>query len=296
MALKEKFLLWLEIFGDLLAGIVKIIFGFASKSAGLIAEGFHSFADSGNQVFLLIGLKSSKKKADQSHPFGYGKEKFFWALLSALFIMLFSGGIAIYQGVLKLIKPEPITNYLTNISVLGIIFIFQIVIFIFSTRSFQLILNKSKKLEFIKSPSIINLWFSDLMALAGTIIVGIALTLSQVTNNSVFDAISSILIGIMLFSLGIFLASDAKELLIGEAVSPPIYKKIKEIFSKSKEVIKLRKLKTMHLTPNEILINADVEFKDELTTTDIEQAIDKIESKIKEEVPQAKQIYIEAES
>ncbi len=297
----KKFLLWLEIIGDMLAAIIKLLFGYIGNSAGLIAEGFHSIADSANQIFLLIGIESSKKRPDKDHPFGYGKERFFYALLSAFFIMLFSGGMAIYQGFDKLFHPEQITNFQINFIILGIAFCFQAIILVFSTRHFQKKMKKYRtkgffrKLDLIKEPTTLNLWFNDILAIAGTIVVAIALVLVRITGNSIFDAIASILIGTSLVLLGFFLAKDTKDLLIGEAVTPAMYREIREIIMEHENVEKIPKLKTMHLTPYEILINADVQFKDGLKTEELEDTIDEIEKAIRKEIPAAKQIFIEAE-
>jgi len=151
------------------------------------------------------------------------------------------------------------------------------------------------KMKYVKDPTAINLWLGDITAVLGTLLAGGALCLVLITNNPLYDGIASVFIGIILLFLGLFLIQDTKELLIGEAVSPAMYSEIIRIIRSCPEVKEIVKLKTMHLTPNEILITADVNFQEGLKTKEIEKAIDKIESKIKAQIPAATQISIEVE-
>ncbi len=300
---KSKILLFIEIVGDFLSFIAKLAAGLLSNSTGMIASAFHSLTDTTNQIFLLIGIQTSKKPADTEHPFGYGKERFFWAFLSALFILMISGGIALFQGIEKIINPEPISNFKISFLVLGIVLIFQLYALFKSSQYYRLFTGKTGglkenflKMKFIKEPTAINLWLGDLLAVASNALVGIALYLVWLTGNVIYDGIASILIGIMLAALGLFLIMDSKKLLIGEAVAPAMYEKIVQIIRSCHQVKAIVKLKTMHLTPNEILINVDIDFMPELDTKDIEKAIDRIEHLIKSQIPAAKQISIEVES
>jgi len=300
---KSKKLLFIEIGGDSLTALAKFIVGFWGGSAAMVAEGFHSLTDTANQIFLLIGIEISKKPADHEHPFGYGKERFFWAFLSALFILLISGGAAIYQGVEKIRNPEPITNFKISFLVLGIALLFQSFTLFMSSRYYWGLAGKTNglrnllsKMKFVKEPAAINLWLGDWAAVTGNILAGVALFFVRATGNMIYDGIASIMIGVILMMLGLYLINDTKKLLIGEAVSPAMYAKIVEIIRSCSEVKGIVKLKTMHLTPNEILINADIDFKPDLDTKDIEKAVDRIEHLIKSQIPAAKQISIEVES
>jgi cation diffusion facilitator family transporter len=300
---KSKILLFVEIGGDFLSSAAKFIIGVLANSSAMIAEGFHSLADTANQFFLLIGITTSKKPADEEHPFGYGKERFFWAFLSALFILVISGGFSIYQGINKIMKPEPITSFDLSFLVLGIALVFQFFTLFMSSRYYRFLVGKTGglkesflKIKFVKEPTAINLWLGDWLAVVGNMLAGIALFFVWLTGNVVYDGVASIMIGIMLVFLGLFLVNDTKKLLIGEAVTPAMYEKIVEIIRSCPEVRGIVKLKTMHLTPNEILINADIDFKYDLDTREIEKAIDRIEHLIKSQIPAAKQISIEVES
>lgn len=300
---KSKILLFVEIGGDFFSFLAKVIVGILGHSSAMVAEGFHSLTDTANQFFLLIGIEISKKPADKEHPFGYGKERFFWAFLSALFILEVSGGVAIWRGIEKIRNPIPITNFKISFLVLAISLIFQLFTLAMSSRYYRGFIGKTRnlgeifsKMKFVKEPTAINLWLGDMVAVIGNLLAGTSLGLVWFTGNVIYDGIASVIIGMILAILGLFLIQDSKELLIGEAVSPAMYSKIIEVIRSCSEVKEIVRLKTMHLTPNEILINADIEFQEDLETPEIEKAVDKIESKIKSQIPAAKQISIEVES
>lgn len=283
--------------------MAKFTIGVLSNSSVMIAEGFHSLTDTANQFFLLIGIETSKKPADENHPFGYGKERFFWAFVSALFILGVSGVISIYQGVAKIKNPVLITNFKLSFLVLGIALIFHFFTLYMSSKYYRGLVGKTNglketffKMKFVKEPTAINLWLGDWLAVIGNMLAGIALIFVRITGNVIYDGVASIMIGMMLVMLGLFLIHDTRKLLIGEAVTPAMYEEIVEIIMSHPEVKGIVKLKTMHLTPNEILINADIDFEPDLDTKDIEGVIDKIEHLIRSEIPAAKQISIEVES
>jgi len=298
---KNKKLLFIEIFGDLATAAIKFILGVIGHSSVMIAEGFHSIADTANQIFLLVGVYSSKKTADTKHQFGYGKEKFFWAFLSAIFILSVSATSSVREGISKLREPDAVSNIGLSLSILGVALIFQLINLFFSSSYFRSLLRSIRikkgffqKLEYIKEPTIINLWFGDLLAIAGNIIAAVSLITIKYTGNAIYDGIGSIIIGLLLAGFAIFLIKDVRGLLIGEAVSPLVYRRIFFLISQIKEVNSIIKIKTMHLSPTEILLNAELEFEDSLSTEDIEEVIDEIEKKLKEEIEGLKQINIEA--
>lgn len=299
---KSRILLFLEIGGDLATAAAKFFIGILGNSSAMIAEGFHSLADTTNQIFLLIGVENSKRAADHNHPFGYGKERFFWAFLSALFIMIVSGGIAIYQGVDKVINPSEVSDFELSFLVLGVALVFQFFNLFFSNKHYRFLVGKEKSLkerilsvDIVREPTAINLWLGDIAAVFGNILAALSLYFVWLTGNSVYDGLASVLIGILLVGLGLYLAQDTKRLLVGEAVSPGMYEKIISIIRSFDEVKSIVNLKTMHLTPNEILINSDIDFKENLSTHTIDKAIDKIETEIKKQIPAAKHISIEVE-
>lgn len=174
---KNKKVLYIEIFGDLATAAIKFVFGVIGHSSVMIAEGFHSIADTANQIFLLIGVYSSKKTPDKKHQFGYGKEKFFWAFISAIFILSVSATSAFREGVSKIREPGTVSNFGLSFAILGVALIFQLINLFFSSAYFRSLLKAIKikkgffqKLEYIKEPTIINLWFGDLLAIAGNVI------------------------------------------------------------------------------------------------------------------------------
>jgi len=297
---KTKKLLFVEIIVDILVASAKFIVGLIGNSSAMLAEGFHSLADTTNQFFLLIGIQASKKQADQTHPFGYGKESFFWSFLAAMFILVVSAGMAFKKGIEQIISPEAISNFKISFFILGVGLVFQLVNLSLSSKRFLFGLKNLKqvlhKLKVTKEPTMVNLWLGDLAGVGGILLAGLSLFLVWRTGNVLYDGLASIIIGLVLAGLALFLIIDVKNLLIGEAVTPAMYEKIVDLIEEIKEVRTVINLKTMHLTPFEILVNADLEFEDNLTTEEIEAAIDNIEMLLKNEIPAIKQIYIEVES
>lgn len=299
---KRKILLTIEIGGDLATAVAKFVIGVIGNSSAIVAEGFHSLADTTNQIFLYIGIESSKKPADELHPFGYGKTRFFWALLSALFITIVSGGFAVHQGVLTVLDPGEVGHFGLAFLVLAVASVFQIINLVYSSRHYKKLAGRGKGLRHlfasvgrIKETTAINLWFGDMAAVGGNILAALALVLTWYTGSAVYDGVASILIGLGMIGLGIFLTNDAKELLVGEAVSPAMYEEISDIINSFDEVRTLVELKTMHLTPDEILINGDIDFQNNLSTKEIVQVIDRIERAIRREIPSAVHIFLEVE-
>lgn len=297
---KTKRLLVIEIIIDALIAGAKFIVGLIGNSSAMLAEGFRSLTDTTNQIFLLIGIQASKKPADQTHPFGYGKEIFFWSFLAAMFILVVSAGMAFKKGIEQIISPQEISNFKISLFILGVGLVFQLVNLSLSSKRFLFGLKNLKqvlhKLKVTKEPTMVNLWLGDLAGVAGTLLAGLSIFLVWQTGNVFYDGLASIIIGLILASLALFLIIDVKNLLIGEAVTPALYTKIVDLIEETKEVKTVINLKTMYLTPFEILVNADLEFEDNLTTEEIEQTIDRIEMLLKNEIPSVKQIYIEVES
>lgn len=299
----KKALIYFEIFTDLVLSAIKMIFGVVSGSSSMVSEGLHSLSDAGNQVFLAIGLSYSKKKSDHIHPFGYGKERSFWALMAAIFIAGVSGVISIQEGIEKIIHQEPLSNFYSNAIILCIAIVLSFVNLYFSSRKIIPLFHVSPQIKTwrerfhnIKTPIVINLWIGDIASILGNIIALIAISVVYVSQNPIYDGYASLIIGILLVLSGLFLAYDAKGLLIGEAVSMENYKKILNTVHSFKEVNKVLDLKTMHLASNEILVTLDVHFKNNLTTEEIAKTVDTIESKIRKILPHSKYIYIEVEN
>jgi cation diffusion facilitator family transporter len=298
----DKKVIYAALIGNSAIAIMKFIVAVISGSAAMLAEGFHSAADSGNQIMLLIGHSRAQKPPDDKHPFGYGKELYFWAFVVAVSIFFVGAALSIYEGIDKLIHPEPVKSVILPLVVLGLAMIFEAYPWWIAFSEARKIKTGKGFTSFMdmavrsKNPTVLVVLFEDTAALIGLLVAAIGVTLAYTTKMSIFDAIASILIGVVLLVLALFLARETKELLIGESAGRRDREKIHQTICAMPEIRQCGSLLTMHLGPDDILVNIDVEFVDGLSTDELEAAIDLIESRVKGAVPTATKIYIEAKA
>lgn len=279
--------------------ICKFFAAFFTGSSAMFAEGIHSLVDTGNGFLLLVGIKKSKKPADDAHPFGYGKEIFFWSFVVALLIFALGGGIAIHEGIKHVRHPNPLSNVAWNYVVLVLAMLFEGAALRVAMQQF----NESrgtkpffKALVDSKDTSTVAVVIEDSAALFGLAIAFCAILLQQLTGWVYFDGIGSILIGLLLTTVALFFAIECKKLLIGEGLLEEDIVKIYKLLNDEPRIISFRRPLSLYFGPNQLLLNLDVNFADGLTADDIEDTIDSLESRIKAELPIANRIYIEAET
>ena len=298
----DKKVIYAALIGNSAIAVMKFIIAAISGSAAMVAEGFHSAADSGNQIMLLVGHHRAEKPADDNHPFGYGKELYFWAFVVSVSIFFVGAALSIYEGIHKLIHPEPVRSIILPLVVLGLAMIFE-------ACSWWIAFSEARKMKtgkgfasFLdmavrsKNPTALVVLFEDTAALIGLLVAAAGIALAYTTQMSIFDGIASILIGAVLLVLALFLARETKELLIGESAGRRDREEIHKAICTMPEIRQCGSLLTMHLGPEDILVNIDVEFVDGLSTDEVETAIARIEERVKEAVPAATKIYIEAQA
>ncbi|WDN87103.1 hypothetical protein BuS5_00071 [Desulfosarcina sp. BuS5] len=299
---KHKKIIYAALIGNLAITMMKFFAASVSGSSAMLAEAFHSTADSGNQIMMLLGLARSKKAPDGRHPFGYSKELYFWAFIVAVSIFFVGAVLSIFEGIHKILHPQPIVSFRLTLIVLGLSALFEAYPWFVALREARKIKTGTGTKSYInmavksKNPTVMVVLFEDTAALVGLFAAFIGISLAHYLQMSVIDGITSIIIGIILLVVALFLARETKELLIGESASRADRYKMYQAVSGIPEVCKCGRLMTMHLGPDDILVNLEVEFKDNLSTDEVESAIDKIELEIKKAVPAVGKIYIEAES
>jgi len=291
------------IYGAIIANIAiavsKFIAAFFTGSSAMFSEGIHSLVDTGNGFLLLIGVRRSKKPADGIHPFGYGKEVFFWSFVVALLIFALGGGLSIREGIKHLQHPQPLTNFGWNYLVLTLAFLFEGAALRVALREF----NKGRgskpffrALKDSKDSATVAVVIEDTAALLGLVIAFFAVFLGQLTGWEYFDGLGSVLIGVLLVTVSLFFAIECKALLIGEGLLPEDVDKISTILEKEERVLSFSRPLSLYFGPSQVLVNLDVNFADDLTPDGIEETIDSLEVKIKAALPVVNRIYIEAEA
>ena len=304
----SKKAVYAALFGNLGISIAKLIAALLTNSSAMWSETYHSFSDTFNQVLLLIGIKTSSRVPTERHPFGYGKEQFFWSFVVATLLFGISGILSFEKGFTSFYDPvHQIVNTDVSYVILLISAIFEgnalrIAFNLFKdaieARGEKVNLHKLfKEFQESKDPTILTVMVEDSAALLGIAIAAIGIYLSDVTNNMIYDALASIFIGGVLMLFAFFLAKENRALLIWEAMSKKDHSKIIESVVKIPEVNRVITLRTMHFGPNDVLVAMEVSLVDNITTDQIEQVIDTIEDKIKSviDVKTSSKIYVEVE-
>jgi len=298
MASGSKKVIIAALIGNTLISITKFGAATMTGSSAMLSEGIHSLVDTGNQILLLYGLKQASKPADADFPFGYGKEIYFWSFIVAILIFALGGGISIYEGIKHLQHPEPISNPMINYVVLGLAMIFEGAAWFFAFKEFTKVKGKWGYLEAIqraKDPSIFVVLFEDSAAMLGLAVAFAGVALSQYTGFLLFDGLASILIGLILVGTAIWLAYETKGLLIGESANQSVISGIREILQVKSGIEHVNEILTMHMGPDYILANISVDFDDNISADEIENTVAEIDLKIKQQFPEIKRIFIEAE-
>ncbi len=290
------------LFANAVIAILKLVAAVITGSSGMMAEALHSIADTTNQVFLLLGLRFYKRPASEKHPFGYGKERFFWSFIAAIFIFGVGATYAIYEGIVKLRHPHPPENLAWAYWVLAISFVLE-------SGSIALAIYQEVKeahhegltffayLRESKDPTAKTVIFEDSAALLGIVIAGVGIYLTEHHSGpgygAYWDGLASIVIGLVLSVVAFVLARTSRGLLLGEAANPKSVLAIVLAIESHPNVVKVVELLTMHLAPKQILINAHINLRDDLMTGDIVNTVEEVEELIKKAEPKVEMIFLE---
>lgn len=291
--------IYAALFANFLIAIAKFVAGAISGSTAMFAEGAHSIADTINQVFLLVSLRLSRARPDEEHPYGHGKDRFFWSFLTAVLIFLAGAVFSLYSGVDAILDPhEEYESFLISYVVLALAFAFELVALVISIKEFRHAADAEgdtfwEHFEQSRNTSMKVPLFEDAAALAGVVIAAIGLFLVQTSGNAIFDGAASIGIGLVLLYVAIQLGSESRGLLIGEGVPLEDRDHIRGVMESFPEVSRVLRLLTMHLGPHDVLVNAEVHLVDGLDTDQIEGIVERISQRLREENPKITQTFIE---
>jgi cation diffusion facilitator family transporter len=285
--------------GNLLVAATKFTAAFFTGSAAMLSEGIHSVVDTGNGVLMLVGVRKSKKPPDDEHPFGHGRELYFWSLVVAFSIFAVGGGLSIYEGIQHLMRPEPVRNALWNYGVLAASAIFEGITWLFGWRAFDKVRRGKpvvKAMQASKDPTSFTVLLEDSAALTGLLIAFLGVFLGEQFGIVYFDGIASILIGILLCCVAYFLGAESKSLLIGEAVSAETLREIREIAESDRGVEKALKILTIYIGPDDVAVTLELKFRKGIEAIEVRRAVREIEQGIRGRFPRIKHVFYEAES
>jgi cation diffusion facilitator family transporter len=284
--------------GNGLIAITKFVAATMTGSSAMFSEAVHSVVDTGNQALMLHGIRRSRRPADERHPFGYGPELYFWAFVVALLLFSTGAGVSIYEGIHKIMDPEPVTDVHINYIVLGLAMVFEGAAFAFAFREFNRVRGTRGYLAAVrvsKDPALFVVLAEDAAALLGLIIAFIGLVLAEFLDMPALDGAASVAIGVVLAGVALLLAYETKGLLIGEAARPAVVAKLRRIVSAEHGVDKINEILTMHMGPRDVLLNLSVDFNSRLSSDQVEAEVTRLEREIKAAIPEITRVFIEAQ-
>lgn len=277
--------------------IAKFVAAGVSHSASMLSEAVHSLADSGNQLFLLIGMRRATRQEDAVHEFGYAAERYFWAFIVAVSLFTIGATFSMYEGIHKVLNPGGVMGSRTiAYVVLGVSICLELFSLSSALAEFRHIkAGRSLKqtIDEARDAVVIVVLFEDVAALVGLVAAFGGLLATQLTGNGVWDGIGSIVVGVTLFGVAFFLARKTKDLLIGQSVPTAQRDRMLEITRQSPGVKAVIHLRTMHLGPEEVLVGMKIVVDEQMKAIDATKFIDVIEARLRAEIPILKRIYIE---
>lgn len=291
----SKIVVYAALAGNLAIAATKYVAFFLTGSSAMLTEAIHSTVDTGNQGLLLFGMARAKKPPSPSHPFGYGMELYFWSFVVALMIFALGGAFSIYEGIHKIQNPEPIERVWVNYLVLGFAILFEGMSFLVAWREFKVLRKGAPFLRSLlvsKDPSIFAVLLEDGAALAGLVIALLGVTGATVLGLAWADGAASIGIGLLLVAVAIFLANETRSLLTGESASPAIIQAVKDALNADPRIESVAEVLSMHFGPQEILLGVTLDYRDDLTAVQIEDASDHFAGVIRGIDPRITRVFV----
>ena len=279
--------------------VSKFVAAGITGSAAMLSEALHSVADAGNQALLLLGLKRAGRPADALHPFGYGKELYFWSFVVAVILFSMGAGVSLFEGIRKLRNPHPIESPIVSYVVLGVAIAFEVVSTYVAVGAF----NKQRgeqsawaALRGSKDPALFTVLLEDLAALTGLFIALAGTIAADLLGWVVADALASIAIGVVLALVATFMSVETKSLLIGEAASTEMVEGVRKLIeaeaAQSCAIRRVHAIRTMHLGPNDVLAAVRLDFDDGVTAARVEHIIADLERSIRQRYPDIRQVFL----
>jgi cation diffusion facilitator family transporter len=285
--------------GNLLVAITKGVAAAITGSSAMLSEAVHSFVDTGNEVLLLYGQKRAARPADAEHPFGYGRELYFWSFVVALLIFALGAGVSIYEGILHIRDPHPINDPTINYIVLAFAFVFEGASWLISIRQFRSANGDRNFYEAFrrsKDPPSFMVLFEDSAALLGVLFAAAGTFASSTLNMPVFDGVASVLIGLILAGVALLLGRESKSLLIGEPGDRDFTDSICSLSTQVRGVVGANDVLTSYLSPDQVVVSLSIEFEDTLRVPELEEIVKEIERRVRAKHPEVLSLFIKPQT
>lgn len=275
--------------------VSKFVAAAITGSSAMLTEGVHSVVDSTNQLLLMWGRHAAKRPADELHPFGHGRELYFWSFVVAVLVFSLGAGVSIYEGVINLHDPHPAVSPVVGYIVLLVAFLLDGWSTVEAYREFKVTKGKLGWFEAIrrsKDPAAFIVLLENAAALAGIVVAAVGLYLAQLTGDPFFDAAASIVIGLILAVTALVLAYESKGLLIGEAADPELVASIRKLVDDLPEVVGVGYVLTVHASPDQITVLMNVDFDDELRAGEVERVVCEVEEEAQRRWPHIRRLFV----
>ena len=275
--------------------VSKFIAAAITGSSAMLTEGVHSVVDSTNQLMLMWGRRQSRKPPDKYHPFGYGRELYFWSFVVAVLVFALGAGVSVYEGIIHIMEPEPAVSPLIAYIVLLFAFLLEGWSTLEAFREFRDAkgdLGWFAAIKRSKDPPSFIVLLENGAAMAGIIAAAVGVFLSQLTGNPFFDGAASIVIGVILGFTALLLARESKGLLIGEAANPELVEGLRQLVTGKPGVVGVGHVMTVHSAPDQITVMINVDFQDDLRAGAVERMVDDTEREARERWPQVRRLFI----
>ncbi len=299
MSDSNKIVVYAALLGNLAIALIKFIAAYITNSSAMLSEAVHSVVDTLNEILLLYGLKKSQQPANYQHPFGYGRELYFWAFIVALLVFALGAMVSIYQGIQHIRHPEVIESPLVNYVVLGFAMLCEGTSWFIALKSFKKMKGKMGYFESFrrsKDPTTFTVLFEDSAALIGLIIAFVGIFCAQQFDLPILDGIASILIGVVLAISALLLARETKGLLMGETADPKLRHNVLEVAQEDPAVYSANGVLTEQMGAHQVIASLSLEFKDGLTSDEIEACVNRIEVKIKSIHPEIVALFVKPQT
>ena len=297
MMAESKLAIYGAIAANVAIAVTKFVVAGITGSSAMLSEGIHSSVDTFNGVLLIVGLKLSQRPATPEHPFGHGKELYFWSLIVAVLIFGLGGGVSFFEGVQHIRRPEPLQDPMWNYVVLGAAAVFEGTSFAIALRQFLKQAGDAPFWEALhrsKDPTTYSVLAEDSAALVGLVIATIGIALSHRLDMPELDGAASLLIGLLLAGVAVVLIRESRGLLIGEGIRPETARAIRGIALAQPKVRDVGRVLSMYVGPDDVLLTMDLDFDEGTAASDAATAISDVERQVRERYPMIKRLFIEA--
>ena len=299
MPSSSKKVIYAALVGNLLVAATKFAAAAITGSSAMLSEAVHSLVDTGNEVLLLHGLRRAARPADQAHPFGHGREVYFWSFVVALSVFALGSGVSLYEGIHHVREPVPITRPVVNYVVLALALVFEGASWRVAFKEFRGEKGQQTFLEAArrsKDPTTFMVLFEDSAAVLGLVIALAGTLAAEVLDRPVLDGVASIAIGILLALVAAFLARESKGLLIGEPAQSAVSDAICAIVTAQPGIERANGLFTVHVGPRQVVAGITVDFRDDLTARQVEDIVARVEARVRQAHPEIVSLLIKPQS